>query len=428
MKSKKRGIAIIGAGLAGLTAAHFVAKWSNIPITIFESTKRPGGRVSTSHKPPGEHGARYLLGSELDVRPGDDYWRDYGLPDGRTIRDMFRDLSIRVKRLGGKDWPHWCILSPFSSKKLDPTGRNLKGDFPTAAKLLARLQSPFDSGNARFTEWIKTSGTLNGASLKIIKMILAGESCAPWTHLSAQYALECLASAVNAKEKWFTLYGGSDTLISHLSKSCPGRIYRNSTCTSVRKVRHNAVQVSYRSKNGLNRCCFEGVVISSSQGHKLTKQHTIPRHFHSYISILFEFAKKPAFLAMPKADLANGLYTDDRVVNYLEAEDTKRTNRRWVLRILIPDAKQFLQWSDEQLEARCMKVLMKLGMNGTPLNSPSIKRWENGLPCGGTRRSYDKVSERIYLCGDRYGRWPSMAAAIVSGARAAEVLLCDLDQ
>jgi predicted NAD/FAD-dependent oxidoreductase len=423
-----KGIAIIGAGLAGLTAAHFIAKWSNLPITIFESTKRPGGRVFTSKKPPGEHGARYLLGSELDVRPGDDYWRDYGLPDGRTIRDMLRDLSVRPKRLGGKDWPYWCILRPFTYRKLAPAGRNLKGEFPAAAKLLARLQSPFSPGKIKFTDWIKTSGTLDRGSLKIIKMILAGESCAPLTHLSAEYALDCLASAVNAKEKWFTLSGGSDTLINQLSRSCPGIIYRNSTCTTLRKILNNAVEVTCRSKRRLNKHYFDGVLVSSAEGHKLIKQHTIPRHFHSYISILFEFTDKPVFSAMPKADLANGLYTDDSVVNYLEAADTKRKKRRWVLRILIPHAKQFLRWSDEQLEARCVKVLIKLGINGTPLSPPSIQRWENGLPCGGIRRSYDKVSERIYLCGDRYGRWPSMAAAIVSGARAAEALLSDLSQ
>jgi predicted NAD/FAD-dependent oxidoreductase len=422
------GIAIIGAGLAGLTAAHFIAKWSNLPITIFESTTRPGGRVSTSQKPPGEHGARYLLGSELDVRPGDDYWRDYGLPDGRSIRDMFRDLNVRAKRLGGKDWPYWCILRPFSCRKLDPAGRNLKGEFPTAAKLLARLQSPFNPGKDKFTDWIKTSGTLDRGSLKIIKMIVAGESCAPLTHLSAEYALDCLASAVNAKEKWFTLSGGSDTLISQLSRSCPGIIYRNRACATVRKLPNNTVQVTCRSKKGLDKYYFDGVLVSSAEGHKLTEQHTIPRHFHSYISILFEFPEKPAFLTMANADLVNGVYTDDLLVNYLEAEDTKRKNHRWVLRILVPDAKQFLEWSDEQLEARCIKVLMKLRINGTPLSPPSIKRWENGLPCGGTRRSYDKVSELVYLCGDRYGRWPSMAAAIVSGARAAEALLSDLNQ
>jgi len=428
MREHHKGIAVIGAGLAGLTAAHFITRWSDLPITIFESSKRPGGRVSTSKTPPGEHGARYFLGSELDVRPGDDYWRDYGLPDGRNIREMFDNLNVRVKKLGGKDWPYWCILSPFSYKKLDPSGKKFNGEFREAGILIGRLQSNLSPGNVKFTDWIRDNGHPQGVSLEIIKMILAGESCAPWTHLSAQYALDCLASAVNAKEKWFTCYGGSETLIGHLLRSSRGTICRDSTCTRVRAVRHNAIQVTYRNKKGLNKCSFDGVIVSSSRSRQLTKRHTVPRHFHSYISILFEFVKKPAFLAMAEADLANGLYTNDRLVNYLEAEDTKRKNRRWVLRILVPDAKQFLQWSDKQLEARCMKVLKKLRINDTPLNSPSIKRWGNGLPCGGTRRSYEKVSERIYLCGDRYGRWPSMAAAIVSGARAAEALLVDLGQ
>ncbi|WP_173045172.1 FAD-dependent oxidoreductase [Nitrospira sp. KM1] len=424
----RHGIAIVGAGLSGLTAAHFIAQWSNIPITIFESDSHPGGRVSTSQSPPGEHGARYLLGSELDVTPGTKYWRDYGLPDGRNIRALFRTLKVRVTRFGGKDWPRWCLLSPFRSMRLDPTGKNLLKDFRAAATLIGRLQSEMNPDNGKFKDWIKTSCLLEGKSLTIIKMILAGESCAPWTHLSTAYALECLASAVNANEKWFQIRGGSTALIDNLSRPFHERICWNSACTRVTTVSGDTVQVTYKNSRGLNRSYFDGAIVSSSDGDALTGQYTFRRHFHSYISMLFEFDAKPRLLKIPTADLCSGLYTDDRLVNYLELEDTKRSTRRWVFRILIPDAGKFLRWSDKDLETRCVKTLMRLGLNGKPLNAPSVKRWANGLPCGGTRRSYDRVSEKVYLCGDRYGRWPSMAAAIVSGARAAEALLSELEK
>ena len=145
--------------------------------------------------------------------------------------------------------------------------------------------------------------------------------------------------------------------------------------------------------------------------------------------MLFEFGSKPSFAAFPKKiDLCDGLYTDDRLVNYLEAEDARKGKHRWVLRILIPYAERFHQWSNKVIEESCMKVLNGLEPKVNPLGSPSIKRWENGLPCGGIRRKYETVSEGIYLCGDRYGWWPSMAAAIVSGARAADAILADLAQ
>jgi len=52
MQRDKKGIAIVGAGLAGLTAAHFIRKWRRtLPITLFEATDREGGRLYTARKP-----------------------------------------------------------------------------------------------------------------------------------------------------------------------------------------------------------------------------------------------------------------------------------------------------------------------------------------------------------------------------------------
>lgn len=207
------------------------------------------------------------------------------------------------------------------------------------------------------------------------------------------------------------------------------KISRGCVCLKVKKIRHNTVEITYRDKTGVKKSNFQGVIISSPGSLGFAPSLPVRRHFHSYISILFEFEKKPRIKNKPKVDLCDGLYTDDRLVNYLEVEDTKRNKRRWVLRILIPDAKKFIDnWPDEKIADHCEKILRKLDINVEPHPSPSIKPWKNGLPCGGTTSKYEKVSERIYLCGDRYGRWPSMAAAIVSGAWAADAVLNDLTQ
>lgn len=418
MKSDQKGIAIIGSGLAGLTAAHFIRQRNDLPITIFEACERIGGRVLTSTAPSGEHGARYFLGSELNARPGSAYWRDYGLPDGRNIKKLFDDLGVHVAPMAGV-WPYCWILNSLKPKRLD----KLKGNFPAA-----RVIDELSPAQGKFTDWIKHHLHRSGRSLKIMKMILAGETCAPWTHPSTQYALECLKSAVDAKEKWFTIKGGSNTLLKPLTPSSACRIKRGSTCLKVRKKRHNTVAVTYRDKMGVKKNNFQGVIISSPDGHDLARHPSEPRHFHSYISMLFKFARKPS-LSEQKVDLRDGLYTDHPLMNYLEAEDTRKGKHAWTLRILIPYAERFRQLSDEAIAGKCMKVLVnRLQISVQPFGSPSIKRWEKGLPCGGTPRKYEKASEGIYLCGDRYGRWPSMAAAIVSGARAAEAILDDLGQ
>jgi len=162
MKSDKKGIAIIGSGLAGLTAAHFIRQRSELPITIFEASERDGGRVFTSTTPPGEHGARYFLGSELNVRPGCAYWRDYGLPDGRNIKKLFDDMGVHVAKMA-EGWPYCCILNSLKPKRLD----KLKGNFPAA-----RVIDELSPAQGKFTDWIKHHFHRNGRSPKIMKMIL----------------------------------------------------------------------------------------------------------------------------------------------------------------------------------------------------------------------------------------------------------------
>jgi phytoene dehydrogenase-like protein len=430
MKHEAKGIAVVGAGLAGLTAAHFLHKWrSTLPITIFEASHRNGGRLFTSRKPPGEHGARYLLGSELDVYPGSDYWRDYSLPDGTTIAKLLKDYRVKLSPMG-RDWPHCCTLRPLIFKRLTPSGRQLKSHFPAAARIIRKLHvSQAVSGS--FKEWVKqnlfTSKNQGGhqASFKIIKMILAGETCAPWSHLSAQYALECLASAVS-KEKWFIIKKGSEHLIAAISKPVAKSIKRRHHCLKVRRSERNSVAVEYRTANGIRTSYFQGVIVASPNGDALVEQNSMKRHSHSYISILLEFDFRPELRNDPHINLHDGLYIDDPFVNYLELEAKKP---KWILRILVPNAERFEYWSDGQINKHCRKVLETLGMPRKLVESPtiSIKHWEEGLPCGGTRRKFEKVSEGIYLCGDRYGRWPSMAGAMVSGARAADALMNDLD-
>ncbi|MDK2743760.1 MAG: NAD(P)-binding protein [Nitrospira sp. BO4] len=429
MQRDKKGIAIVGAGLAGLTAAYFIRKWRRtLPITLFEATEREGGRLYTARRPSGEHGARYVLGSELYINPGGDYGRDYSLPDGTTIGELLEDS--RVPLSAWEKWPHCCILSTRIFRRVTPTGRELQKDFPGAAKVILQLQNSSQAATGTFPDWVKqnlSTGTNEREvrdSLKIIKMVLAGETCAPWTHLSAQYALECLASAVNAGEKWYIIRDGSERLITALSRPVAKSIQRKHDCLKIWKSPRKRVAVRYRTATGVHTSYFQGAIVASPNGDALVGRRSAKRHFHSYLNILIGFHTKPTLTDNPHVDLGDGLYTDDPLLNYLEVERKKHT---WVLRILTPDAQRFAQWRDSQIIERCKKVLTNLGVANKWVGSPSIRRWEYGLPCGGISKKFDKVSDGMYLCGDRYGRWPSMAGAIVSGARAADALLNDLD-
>lgn len=368
------------------------------------------------------------MGSELHVNPGGDYGRDYSLPDGTTIGELLDDC--RVPLSAWEKWPHCCILSSRVFRRLTPSGRELQQDFSGAAQVILQLQNSSQAARGTFPDWVKqnlSTGTNQREvrdSLKIIKMVLAGETCVPWTHLSAQYALECLASAVNGKEKWFIIRDGSERLIAALSKPVAKSIQRKHDCLKIRKSPRKGVAVRYRTATGVYTSYFQGAIVASPNGDALVGRPSATRHFHSYLNILIGFHTKPTLAGNPHVDLCDGLYTDDPLLNYLEVEHKKHT---WVLRILTPDAQRFAQWGDSQISERCREVLAKLGVANKWVGSPSIRRWENGLPCGGISKKFDTVSDGVYLCVDRYGRWPSMAGAIVSGARAADALLNDVD-
>ena len=151
------------------------------------------------HRPTGRACARYLLGSELHVEPVNASWRAYGLPDGKNIRELFWDLNVDIAKIK-RDWPYCCILKTLQFTKLTPASQQLKIRFPGASRIIKDIQKRLPTAQGKFQEWILKNVRHDKNSLKLLKMILAGETCVPWAHLSSQYALDCLESAVKAKE------------------------------------------------------------------------------------------------------------------------------------------------------------------------------------------------------------------------------------
>ena len=87
-------MAIIGGGLAGLTAAYWIRRNTDLPITIFESGDRLGGRVSTNEHPAGDMGT-LSIGSELKIRLKPQEFQNYGLPNGNSLGGLLKnDLKI----------------------------------------------------------------------------------------------------------------------------------------------------------------------------------------------------------------------------------------------------------------------------------------------------------------------------------------------
>jgi renalase len=147
--SRPEKIAVIGAGLAGLSAARGLAR-AGAEVAVFDKARRPGGRVSTRRAEVGafDHGAQYFTAREPDFAPVVSDWcrrgvaqpwdapivrlaagprlpapgdgpRHVGVPGMSALaRDLAADLPVRceqridrVERMAGR----WRLVSEGGS-------------------------------------------------------------------------------------------------------------------------------------------------------------------------------------------------------------------------------------------------------------------------------------------------------------------------
>ena len=98
MKSLKPKVAIIGAGIAGLTCAnHLVEK--DIHSTVFEKSKGVGGRTSTRRLEPNlsfDHGAQYFTVRNPILQRFVTDWENFGVVaewKGRIVKLNNKEIT-----------------------------------------------------------------------------------------------------------------------------------------------------------------------------------------------------------------------------------------------------------------------------------------------------------------------------------------------
>ena len=394
-KRSKHRIAIIGAGLAGLSAAYELR--DKAEVTIFEREDRIGGRVLTSHKPPGEHGAEFFLGSE------------------KALHHLLYELGIAPLPCD-KAWPGYFFNNKMAQGKPEQAVKELLPSKSAcrAAKLFQFVRrEQWPKTKKRFDQWLSSFLEGNQAATRFVRMLLAGETCAPLHHLSTQDGLDCLWSILN--DMWHRIDGGSEHLVTALARRSRANLRLNAHVNGVGAVRDGA-RVRWKQSGGQESDIFQTAIITTPNGERLLGK-PVRGHFHGYVSILLAYHDQPRVKGAPGFDLANGLYTDGPL-NYMQL--ATRSKPPYVLRILIPNAGEKLQWEASAVVAFCIQLLQPIIANADQFYVSSVKAWKHGLPCGGSKKSFQKVGSRVYLAGDRFGQWPSMDAAVASGRLVAQ--------
>ena len=109
-------IAVIGAGLAGCTAAHHLSEIAN--VKLFEKSKRSGGRIATRFSPQHEfdHGAQFFNASSFDFKKFLTPFVNDGFVarwDGRFAELDGAQLTRQTEWVGSP--PHWVGIPTMSS-------------------------------------------------------------------------------------------------------------------------------------------------------------------------------------------------------------------------------------------------------------------------------------------------------------------------
>ena len=386
-------MAIIGGGLAGLTAAYWIRRNTDLPITIFESEERLGGRVSTNTNPPGEHGARYVLGSELKSKLKPQEFQNYGLPNGNSLGWLLKnELQISFQNLDGKGLPHIWFLKESKPRPFRRSAPWLRQTCPGAAWVFRQTRSPTLPADISFEAWMRRHASLDRNLRALFNVLLLGEICAPWKHINARYAMECLDSLINPEESWYCVRGGSNTITRKLLTDQAYTVRLNSEVKKVRRTRHDEITVSVRHSRRLKTHSFQAVIVTCPNAHRLVPSlKSTQSHHHAYISFLFSFRRRPSLANFPQVNLVHGIYTDHPLANYLEAA---KTPTGWTLRILAAHADRYLKLGNHELEHRCLKAFRQLGLS-SDYQELHIQRWKYGLACGGTPRKFDKVERNL---------------------------------
>ena len=391
-------VAVIGGGLAGLAAAYSLR--GSARVTLFEKATRIGGRVLTSTTPRGEHGAEYFLGTET------------------TINTLLRGLNIKAQECRW-EWPAYAF-----------GGRIAKGDPQDAAnrllgvktgkhlgKLFVLAKSPGKPKEARFSAfaWKLLEGDPD--SIRFATTLLAGETCSPPEHLSTDYALASLWSAVEPRERWYRVAEGTQHLVDALRFHGRPSINLHTKVTTVRQD-PGGIRVTWTGNDGPDFQVFDSAIVATPHGESLVGL-VAAHHFHSYISILLSYDHIPCVVGRSDVSLADGLYVDG-FANYVNL--VPGDGPPFFLRVLIPCANAMLGWPDSTILRRVVQALHPYLLRAGQHMTWSIKKWKYGLPCGGEDRLCRVVASNLVLAGDRFSKFPSMNGAIESGFQAASTI------
>lgn len=256
-KSNSR-IGIVGAGLAGLTAAFYL-KERGIEATIFEASKRPGGRI-VSKKRFGDGQLVTEVGAEfIDTGHRDLLFLIRRLGLDPSLLDMTSDNfgEKEIAFIEGRHYHQYDII------------RELSDFFPQIAKIKKRIKKDdylvYDRMSlAEYLDSIPISRWLK----KLIEAGFVGENGAEAGEQSAAIMLSTLEMdkdefrMYGSSDERFKLKGGNESLPKKLSEIIGERIFYEHRLFSVKEKVDGSVVLAFSQDGTTKEYVFDAVVLA----------------------------------------------------------------------------------------------------------------------------------------------------------------------
>ncbi|HYU34237.1 MAG TPA: FAD-dependent oxidoreductase [Thermoanaerobaculia bacterium] len=266
--TKPRKVIVVGAGLAGLSAAYELGSWGH-DVTVLEAQTRPGGRVHTLRSPFSdglwaEAGAMDFPDSARHMKH---YAEVFKLPlVSPRMERLDTPLYVRGKRLliqPGTEWPY--DLTP-EERKLDFVGIYMKYLAPAADELGDVTALDWDIQRFKrydqmtVADFMKSQGASDEAVEFLSHLVSVGYG---WRTGSALHRLASdfrLFNMGGGNQHFFE--GGCDALPRAFAKSLQDRIWYGAPVTRI--IQENGKVRAVFVQNGAERTLEGDYLVSTA--------------------------------------------------------------------------------------------------------------------------------------------------------------------
>ena len=263
-------IAVIGAGLAGLTAAYRLKQAGFDPV-VFEGNTRLGGRCFTArgafkNGQIVEHGGEFIDTDHYEIR---------GLAKelGLTLYDVLAAQppgAMPIYRFNGERYTLADATADFGQLYLDLKGQSAAIGGSYGYQYSTAAAKRYDAMTAR--TWIETyvSGGLSSKLGQLIDNAFTEENAAGTDHQSALNIITTLADDrrddfnlyYTDSDQRFRVLGGNDQIPSLLGAQLPGAIETGTSLAAIRKRDDGRVVITTVRGSLVRDVLFDRVVLA----------------------------------------------------------------------------------------------------------------------------------------------------------------------